>query len=291
MNNNCTEVEDPYIRYVMSQRPFGWNFTDPPVFKPYEFEKVDPFYWVSLMEDNWKVAFYAAAIYIVAIFGLQKFMENRAPFELKKPLFVWNLSLGIFSVIGFVRYVPGFMLVLSQPNGFYRSICIKDGMDLPTGYWTLLFAFSKFWELGDTFYIVLRKRRLVFIQYYHHVVTMIVVWIVGPLVEPISRWYTVLNYGVHSLMYPYFALRAIGIRVPVFIANLITFLQLSQMIIGFTVNMTSLYHQQIGNDCIRYPVSIKAFSLVYGSFILLFGKLFYDSVIKSGRRQKEKKLL
>ncbi|ODM97555.1 putative fatty acid elongation protein 3 [Orchesella cincta] len=289
--NNRTGCEDPYLNYVISRRPFGWNFTDPPVFLPFDFEKVDPFYWVSLMETNWKVAFYAAAVYIFVIFGLQNYMKSRPPFELRKLLFIWNLSLGIFSVIGFVRYVPGFLFVLNQPNGFYKSICVKDGMDVPTGFWTLLFAFSKFWELGDTILIVLRKRRLVLIQYYHHVVTMIVVWIVGPLVEPIARWYTVLNFFVHSLMYPYFSLRAIGIRVPVFIANLITFLQLSQMIIGFTVNMTSLYHQQIGNDCVRYPISIQAFSLVYGSFIFLFGKLFYDSVIKSGRRRTEKKLL
>lgn len=62
--------------------------------------------------------------------------------------------------------------------------------------------------------------------------------------EPVTRWYTVLNYGVHSLMYPYFALKAIHVSIPSKIANLITTLQLAQMIMGFAVNMLSLYFRR-----------------------------------------------
>lgn len=50
----------------------------------------------------------------------------------------------------------------------------------------------------------------------------------------------------------------------------------------------TFWFTETGQDCIRYPVSIQVFSLVYGSFILLFGKLFYDSVIKAGRRHRAK---
>lgn len=67
----------------------------------------------------------------------------------------------------------------------------------------------------------------------------------APLVEPISRWYTVLNYGVHSLMYPYFAARAMDVRVPAKFSKLITTLQFGQMIIGFSVNMASIYYQRM----------------------------------------------
>lgn len=44
----------------------------------------------------------------------------------------------------------------------------------------------------------------------------------------------------------------------------------------------------MGHDCVRDPFTIKVFNMVYGSFILLFGKLFYDSVYKAGREKKEK---
>ncbi len=66
----------------------------------------------------------------------------------------------------------------------------------------------------------------------------------APLVEPIARWYTILNYGVHSLMYPYFAARALGIKVPSKFAKFITTLQFAQMVFGFSVNMASMYYQR-----------------------------------------------
>ena len=45
---------------------------------------------------------------------------------------------------------------------------------------------------------------------------------------------------------------------------------------------------EMGHDCVRDPFTIKVFNMVYGSFILLFGKLFYDSVLRAGREKKEK---
>ncbi|ODM97554.1 Elongation of very long chain fatty acids protein 6 [Orchesella cincta] len=45
-------------------------------------------------------------------------------------------------------------------------------------------------------------------------------------------------------MYPYFALRAIGIKIPSYVANFITTIQFSQMLIGFGVNITSWYLQR-----------------------------------------------
>lgn len=62
--------------------------------------------------------------------------------------------------------------------------------------------------------------------------------------EPVTRWYTILNYGVHSLMYPYFAMKAIGAKIPHTFANVLTTLQLAQMVVGLTVNMLSMYYQR-----------------------------------------------
>jgi len=273
---------------MLKQRPFGWEFDDPQTFDSFSFERMDPFYWRSLLEDNWKLGYYVGLVYLITIFGLRRWMRSRPAFELKGPLFIWNLSLGIFSLVGLLRTGPELVMVLSRKNGLFNSICSKTGMNVPSGAWGLLFTFSKFIELGDTLFIVLRKRPLVFLQWYHHLATLMVVWTVATLVEPIVRWYVILNYLVHSLMYPYFAFKTIGIQIPSKVANLITTLQLTQMIVGFSVNMASLVLLKLGYDCVRYPTSIKAFNLVYGSFILLFGKLFYESVMKSGRGQKAK---
>ncbi|CAL8127948.1 unnamed protein product [Orchesella dallaii] len=270
------------------QRPLGWTIADPPFYTGFEFEKVNVAYWSKYVAQNRNYAYYAGVIYIATIFGLQRYMRGRKAFDLRMPLFIWNLCLGIFSIAAFIRTVPGILAVIFQPNGLYNSVCVKEGLDTPTIFWSILFTVSKFVELGDTVFIVLRKRPLIFLQWYHHIITLWVVWISAPLAEPIIRWYGILNAGVHSLMYPYFALRAVGLSLPSPLVNLITSLQFTQMLVGFCVNTSSWYFYSSGYDCVRYPISIKAFVLVYGSFILLFGRLFYNSVIKKGRMLRKR---
>jgi len=254
----------------------------------FSFEEVDDLFWMELVRANWKLVGYIGISYVLAIFALQRLMRDRAPFQLKWPLFCWNASLSVFAIFGFVRTLPGFLDILGRGNGLYESVCTASLLNVPIACWTLMFSLSKFWELGDTLFIVLRKKPLIFLQWYHHVVTMTVTWIVAPFLEPVVRWYIVLNFGVHSLMYPYFALRGLGKQVPSWVAYLILTLEIAQMIIGFSVNMLSMYYQKLGYPCVRHPLSIQLFGLLYGSFLLLFGKLFYDYIFEKRRRKNGK---
>lgn len=54
----------------------------------------------------WHIPLVAVAIYAVVIFGGRRLMRDREPFDLRKPLAVWNGLLAAFSIIGAVRTVP-----------------------------------------------------------------------------------------------------------------------------------------------------------------------------------------
>lgn len=59
--------------------------------------------------------------------------------------------------------------------------------------------------------------------------------------EPVQVFCITINYFIHALMYPYFALKSLHINIPRSLANVITTLQLAQMIVGFAVNTLSMY--------------------------------------------------
>ena len=56
-------------------------------------------------------------------------------------------------------------------------------------------------ELGDSYFLVLRKRPLTFLQYYHHALTLIYCWGVYAEEPVYNRIGTLFNLAVHSVMY------------------------------------------------------------------------------------------
>jgi hypothetical protein len=55
----------------------------------------------------------------------------------------------------------------------FLSVCHTCNTNDVAGFWSLMFGYSKVIELGDTLFIVLRKRPLVFLHYYHHAAVLI----------------------------------------------------------------------------------------------------------------------
>ncbi len=100
------------------------NFDDPPKFVPYRFEIIDWVSWGHFMDAYWQLSLIAGALYLATIFWLKAYMEDKKPFGLKKELFCWNLGLGLFSMIGLSRTLPGLVAVLSENDGFYKSVCV-----------------------------------------------------------------------------------------------------------------------------------------------------------------------
>jgi elongation of very long chain fatty acids protein 6 len=104
-----------------------------------------------------------------------------------------------------------------------------------------------------------------------------------------ARWFIVMNYCVHSVMYSYYALRAMRFSPPRFIAMIITTLQLAQMIIGCAINVWAHgFLQQAGHaSCNISPLNIKLSIAMYFSYFVLFARFFYKTYLsKDGRKSK-----
>ncbi|XP_039313032.1 elongation of very long chain fatty acids protein 6 [Solenopsis invicta] len=241
------------------------------------------------MMENWTNGFYYCGLYMILIFGGQHYMASRPRFELRGILCLWNTLLATFSIIGFTRTAPELIHVLRH-HGLHHSICIPSFIEqnCVSGFWTWMFVLSKLPELGDTVFIVLRKQPLIFLHWYHHITVLLYSWFSYSEYTASARWYIVMNYCVHSIMYSYYALKAMRYRPPKAISMVITTLQLTQMVIGCIINIHAYQYLESGYACNITRMNIRFSFAMYLSYFVLFARFFHKSYL-AGKKTEDKK--
>lgn len=140
------------------------------------------------MRRAWLVSVYFSAVYIVVVFAGVKWMQNRAPFNLRLPLAVWSGALCLFSLIGTIQVWPEFVQ-LGWSKGLVATYCDNSYRhDNTLMYWYTLFVLSKQAELIDTGFIILRKQKLLTLHWIHHVLTLIYCFYVYRDQVSTARW-------------------------------------------------------------------------------------------------------
>ena len=142
------------------------------------------------------------------------------------------------------------------------------------GFWTMLFIFSKVPELFDTMFIVLRKKPLIFLHWYHHVTVLLYCWHSYATRSAAGLWFISMNYSVHAIMYFYYFLKAVGVKVSW--ARLVTTFQISQMFVGVSVCTLIVLYQRNGQACAVTDSNQLAGMLMYFSYFCLFVHFAYN---------------
>lgn len=234
---------------------------------------------IRWMVDYMWVAPLFSLIYFLAVFGGRSWMRFRKPFMLRRELIAWNTLLAVFSVVGFVRVTP-LMLRKWTQVGVVGSVC-SSLRDEQTLFWLVLFTLSKVVEFGDTAFVVLRKSPLIFLHWYHHITVSLYTWYnAGRLSDSVGHWFAWMNFGVHAVMYTYYAFKAMGLRVPKGISKLVTMLQLLQFTVGLVCILIASWHHFQGHDCFTSSEFIISGLLLYGSYLVLFVSFFYNRYLK-----------
>lgn len=136
---------------------------------------------------------------------------------------------------------------------------------------------------GDTVFIVLRKQRLIFLHWYHHITVLLYSFYTYREQAAGGCWFITMNYTVHALMYGYYAAKAAGFRLPRPYAMIITTLQTLQMALGLMV-LALVYVWQNDTVCRSSDSNITWGSIMYLSYLLLFSSFFYKSYVKGGAK-------
>ena len=166
---------------------------------------------LDTIDDNPWIPVVACAIYFAAITLGQRYFKSRPAWDCRRVMAAWNLGLALFSL-------RGFMITATQLAhnlyyyGFHDTINGDPLSMLGAGsstHWVFCFILSKFVELFDTFFIVVHKKKLMFLHWYHHITVLLFCWYSWVNEQSMGIIFCAVNFGVHSIMYFYYFLMAV----------------------------------------------------------------------------------
>eukprot|EP00922_Rhytidocystis_sp_ex-Travisia-forbesii_P048994 GHVS01072928.1.p1 GENE.GHVS01072928.1~~GHVS01072928.1.p1 ORF type:complete len:334 (-),score=18.52 GHVS01072928.1:643-1644(-) len=249
------------------------------------------------------IAFYAigptaVVLYLLFIYFGTKMMKTRKAFDLHEPLKYWNLMLAMFSASGSFHLVTHVFYVLYK-FGFMASFCLPPVYFYrheTTEVWVLLFKYSKYVELIDTVFIVLQKKKLGFLHWYHHSTVLLYTWDSCYVDQPCGQYFMAMNYCVHTVMYFYFFMAGQCKR-RLSWGVFVTAAQITQMFLGIVITFVSLYyaysypsHPRWDHDDVTPPLKDGVYiskgnvicgMLMYSTYFYLFAEFFLNRYLFS----------
>jgi hypothetical protein len=247
----------------------------------------------------------ACVVYGMAIVLGRKYFTGRPAWNLRTALALWNFTLSFFSFMGFIRTFP-YLFHNIMTYTWRENFCIDPETHVgsgSTGIWAQLFTLSKlpyvyiFYsvlrlvsfdsisrankmmilllpkilninsELVDTFFIVVHKKPLIFLHWYHHISVLVFTWHAYIHNAPTGIMFCSMNYFVHAIMYFYYFLMAVHCKPKWFKPVWITVAQISQMIVGVTITIMGFYlvFMEKPDNCWLQPKNNWAAFVMYGS--------------------------
>ncbi|KAJ1735542.1 hypothetical protein LPJ61_000489 [Coemansia biformis] len=154
-----------------------------------------------------------------------------------KPLVIaHSLLLAAYSMWVFADYSAAIIQAAREHglrSAFYDSHRVLwDGKLLAHGF---LFYLSKYYELVDTAIILAKGRPAGRLQTFHHAGAITIMWLGNYTQSPYLTFFVLENSLIHSLMYVYYTLTALGIRPPG--KQLLTGIQIVQFYVSISAGV------------------------------------------------------
>lgn len=225
------------------------------------------------LSDHVGTALCAIVMYLVLLQLLRKNMETKEPSSVGTAMRVHNIFLGAFSGLMFVA-------LLAEVAGVVRRFGVVGSWCDLQAYTPFLAAIyyhnylAKYYELLDTVFLVLRKKPLTFLHVYHHSATLLLT-AVQLSDRTTVQWVPILlNLGVHTVMYAYYAMRSFGYTP--WWKRYLTGFQITQFVVDMAVCLYASwrYTQGVCDATLRSSVVGCA---ILGSYLLLFLRFYSNT--------------
>ncbi|KIX09013.1 uncharacterized protein Z518_00091 [Rhinocladiella mackenziei CBS 650.93] len=234
--------------------------------------------------------------YYAVIFGGRELMRNRPAMKLNNLFIIHNFYLTAISGGLLILFAQQLVPALWK-NGLYDGICGTTGWSQQLLVLYYLNYLTKYLELLDTVFLVLRKKPLTFLHTYHHGATALLCYtqLVG---QTSVSWVPItLNLGVHVVMYWYYYQSARGVKV--WWKQYITMFQITQFVLdlGFIYFACYTYfantyapwlpHTGACGDP-RQEVAAATGCAILSSYLVLFVMFYLSTYKKPSKKTLQK---
>lgn len=214
-----------------------------------------------------------------------RLMANRKPFHLNSAMVIYNLSMVLFNA-----YIVYEFLMSGWATTFTWRCDLIDTSSTPEAFRRVrvawMFYISKYIELLDTVFFVLRKKQsqITFLHVFHHSV-MPWSWWWGVTLTPaggMGTFHPMVNSAVHVIMYFYYGLSAAGPRFQKYLwwKKYMTAIQLIQFIL-VSIHITQYYFMERCDY--QFPLWIHLIWM-YGVFFFILFSHFWVQAYMKGKR-------
>jgi len=244
---------------------------------------------------TFELPFISVGLYVLMVFLLPRLLKDSKPKQLTFVLGLWNLSLSVLSLfIVFGVGIPYFTTLFKK--GLYETVC-DPHKELYRGasvllYWSYIFALSKYAELLDTLFLILKNpnRPVMFLHWYHHTTVLLFTWFAEYWRFSVGFVFIFVNAVVHTFMYWYYFQLGRGVKVSW--GKALTIGQILQMFLGIAANGYWMVQWYLGNECgcDNPAVIMWACIVMYGSYLILFIWFFmerYQAPKKGGSKKDD----
>ncbi|CAG9483984.1 fatty acid elongation protein, GNS1/SUR4 family, putative [Plasmodium vivax] len=256
-----------------------------------------PFGFIELVHGKYLACPLIVVLYLLMCKYGPASMKNRKEFDLRRVVIVWNVLLSLFNLIVVVKLTPVLLYIIC--NYTFTGLLIIPpiytyAFGIP-GLWVSLFVLSKFVELADTLLLILRKKKVTLLHWFHHSTVLLYTWDTYYAEVPAGFTFVFINAIVHTIMYCYYAMASVY-KKPLSWNICVTLLQILQMLLGilltvYCLSITYTYRfssywdlrsvrklqHKFSFDYGHYVSRTNVFYavLMYLSYLFLFAKYFY----------------
>eukprot|EP01028_Stygiella_incarcerata_P007947 TRINITY_DN331_c2_g3_i1.p1 TRINITY_DN331_c2_g3~~TRINITY_DN331_c2_g3_i1.p1 ORF type:complete len:262 (+),score=33.29 TRINITY_DN331_c2_g3_i1:531-1316(+) len=237
----------------------------------------------------WDVVRCEGVFFTFAYFVLKKKLKGvgiknaQREAKLKTAMTCYNVFMTLYSFVTFLVMTK----VLLFDVSLFTNDCDHVFRNKTFVWTTYIFYLSKYFEYLDTFWIVMRGKRVSFLQCFHHVGAPWCLWFLHHYNSESVWVFATFNSFIHTIMYAYYTAATFKIHIPG--KSILTSLQIAQFLMGLYLNYC--YYCL---DCMHASFKLL-FAMFFGWFyvgavLLLFINFFIRSyVVKKPSTVKEKK--